>query len=50
MRKKQNIDIELAALKEVVRRNKIKNTGERIDDMVSVLMKKGIKLRSPRLN
>lgn len=50
MKKNQNNNIELMALKEVVKRNKIKNTGERIDDMVSVLMGKGITLRSSKIS
>ena len=46
MKKNQNNTMELEILKTVVKRNKIKNTGESIDDMVSTLMKNGITLRS----
>lgn len=49
MKRKQDNGVELAALKEVVKRNKLKNTGKRIDDMVSVLMEKGITLRSSKM-
>lgn len=44
MKKKNNVELKI--LKNVVKRNKIKNTGERIDDIVSVLMKKHITLHS----
>lgn len=46
MKKKQNNNMELEIFKTVVKRNKIKNTGERIDDIVSTLIKNGITLRS----
>ena len=44
MKKKNNVELKI--LKNVVKSNKIKNTGERIDDIVSVLMKKHITLHS----
>lgn len=49
MKRNRDNNMELTILKEVVKRNKIKNTGERIDDMVSILMHKGITLRSSKL-
>lgn len=50
MKRKQDNSIELAVLKEVVKRNKLKNTGKRIDDMVSILMEKGITLPSSKMS
>lgn len=46
MKKNQNNTMELKVLKEVVKRNKIKNTGDRIDDIVSILVKNNVVLHS----
>lgn len=46
MKENQNCTMELEILKSVVKRNKIKNIGERIDDIVSALIKNGVTLRS----
>lgn len=46
MKKNKNSTMELEVLKKVVRRNKIKNTGESIDDIVLTLIENGLILHS----